>query len=331
MDAEELVSIADAVYSEPIDSFTASRNDRAAAAKRSGAADLAAAVRAFRKPSPAAWALNMLVRHSADALSSLASLRSRIDTASLSGNRDDLRAASRERHDLVSRLLDDARSLAADAGRALSASVSDELSDALLATLGDAVIAEAVATARLVEAPRSGGMSSAEIRALVALPPDALAPDLDDGDADADETGANRTGAGARRIAASDRKRGVGRSSSSAAASTAQSRTRDASAESTRTRRRLERELVAAEEADAAAREDRARREARRVELTAHRDELREEVTRRGEALRDAQRGLDDAEDRLDALAADIGSRELEWKRAEATVRRARQSLDGNG
>lgn len=319
MDAEELVAIASELYVSPIDSFTATRNARANDAKAGGDADSGARIRALRKPSAAAWALNLLVAGSSEALPAIAALRDRIAAATAAGDRDVLRAASRERHDLVDRLLADARSATADSGRPLSTPAAEEVSDALLAALGDADVAAALATGRLIVAPRTGGLAGDDIRALVACPPDDLATagDAPDDDGDTIVTPASsgrrpqRSSGGGSRIG-----RGAPRP-----------QVDDAGA----TRRKRRRDLVAAERAEASARADRARREDERERLVVDRDDLRQELERRRDAVRDAERDLDDADGRLDSLTADIRSRELDWKRAEASLRRARLAVEDDG
>ena len=50
----------DELYQAPLDEFVGTRNRLAATLKKEGAADLAKAVKALRKPSPPAWAVNQL-------------------------------------------------------------------------------------------------------------------------------------------------------------------------------------------------------------------------------------------------------------------------------
>lgn len=328
MDADDLSSIADELYSSPIDTFTPSRNAHASAAARRGDDTLASDIRALRKPTAAAWAANLLVRRSPAALAALTELRQRIEAITATGDREELRTATRDRHELVSQLVDHARTIVTDAGRPLSGPAAEELGDALLAALGDPEVSAALATGRLVSAPRTGGMSSSEIRGTVALPPAELAfagqdlADLEEPEApDSDQSRGDR--ASSCRTA---RRRGASTlaGESPSGGSTDTGRATSAGAQ----RRRLERELAAAEKAEADAHADRARREAERHDSARRRDELGADLARKQEAVRRAERELDDAEDAVTALTADIRSRELEWKRAEAAVRRLRRQLD---
>ncbi|RUQ97570.1 hypothetical protein [Labedella endophytica] len=321
MDAPDLVAIADALFAGPFGDFTASRNARASEAKKAGNGDLAAAVRALPKPTAAAWILGRIVRNRPGVIDDLADVRHRIEAATAAGERDELRAASHDRQMLVVRLVEEARAAAADAGRPLSASVADEVSDGLLAALGDSPIADALASGRLVSVPRTGGMTPPEIRALVAIPPDGLAPE-DADDPDFDVTGheaADPAEAGA------DTRSRPRRVPSPAARAAAPSRTPGPAASD---RRRLQRELAVAEKSVEAARTDRARRESDRDTLVERRAVAQAELEARREAVRAAQADLDAADEALAAMTADLRSRELEWKRAEATMKRARAAVE---
>lgn len=331
MDAARLRSVADELYALPIDTFTASRNARAAEEKKRGAASLAEAIRELTKPTSAAWAMNSLVRSSPAALEPVASLRDRIESITAAGDRDDLRAATRDRHAVVARLVEDARSLADESGVSLSVASSAELSDAVLAALGDADVEAALRTGRLVTLPRTGGMAASDIRALIAAPPDGLAQDRDG--PDAEEGGADSETADTPHRRAPQR--GNGHHSTIADGSARSSRGRRRGPDSSTTeQRRLERELAVAEGAEATARADRLTRETEREVLATRLEGIREDLARKRDAVRVAEGELADAEDRLESVVADIRSRELEWKRTEAVVRRLRRtsarSTDGS-
>lgn len=325
MDAPDLIAIADALYAGPLGDFTSSRNSRATEVKKTGHAELAAAVRVLPKPTAAAWVIGLMVRERPGALDELAAVRHRIEAATAAGERDELRGASHDRQMLVVRLVEEARAAAVAAGRPLSASVADEVSDGLLAALGDAPIADALASGRLVSVPRTGGMARSEIRGLVALPPDSLAPgDADTDDIDTDEDGSEAADPGVKRTGADDRPRP--RRVPSPAAKTASSSTDSGRAASDR--RRLQRDLDAAEKTVETARTDRARREAERDTMVERRTAAQAELEKRRESVRAAEAELDAADEALAAMAADLRSRELDWKRAEAAVKRARAAVE---
>jgi hypothetical protein len=58
----ELESIADELYGLPPAKFTAARDSHAAAARRSGDRELAAAIKGLKRPTSSAWLVNLLVR-----------------------------------------------------------------------------------------------------------------------------------------------------------------------------------------------------------------------------------------------------------------------------
>jgi hypothetical protein len=317
---ERLTDVADDLYAVPLDDFTSTRNARAAAAKKSGERELAAAVAALPKPSAAAWASNLLFRSSDDVARELARLRDDISAATTAGDRDALKKLSGSRHSLVGSLVDEARSLAEAAGRGLSPVASEELSEALSAALADRFVAAAMSTGRLLRAPEPGGMSREDLAAIVALPPDELT--AVDADAD-DHAGDGSTPSGRPRAARSPSTRTSPRSA-------AQDRGATATGTSVAERRRHERDLRAAESRAEAARADRERREQERDTLANRRDELAAEVARERDALRALERRLDDTDDAVKARTADIRSRELDWKRAEAEARAARRLVEAD-
>ncbi|MET1011809.1 MAG: hypothetical protein ABWY83_05465 [Actinomycetota bacterium] len=326
MDSAELRSVADELYALPIGSFTTSRNLRAKEAKKRGAEALSLAILALKKPTSAAWSMNSLVRTSPDALDAVSEVRDRIESITATGDRDDLRAATRDRRTVVAKLVADARSVAAESGLALSEASSAEVSDAVLAALGDEDVELALRTGRVVALPRTGGMTANEILDLVAAPPDGLAQNRDESDDDAD-SGPDAAGSDASRPRRAQSQEGPD-SSAETGSRRSPAAGRTVSERSTAERRRLERDLAAAEGAAAAGRADRLSRETGRDELTARRDVLREDLARARHAVRMLEGELADADDALDSLVADIRSRELEWKRAEAAVRRLRRLLD---
>ena len=81
---EELVAVADRLYAVPAEAFTEQRNQ---AAKDAGDKQLTAAIKKLKKPSVAAWAVNLLVRRESDQIDSVSrcALRPRRSTATSCG------------------------------------------------------------------------------------------------------------------------------------------------------------------------------------------------------------------------------------------------------
>jgi hypothetical protein len=323
-DDRALLDVAEELYAAPLDAFTSTRNARAAGARKAGDRDFAAAIAAFRKPTASAWASNVLFRSSPQIGVDLADLRERISSATTAGDRDALRDLTESRHALVRRLVDEARSLADDAGKPLGSSAVDELVDALSAALADADVAEAMSSGRLTAAPHTGGMSRGDLADVVALPPENLTRDDPDDDLVDVEPAAPRGSGRARAGNERADRPAMARSGRSGSRSTPRASNGPTSTE----RRRHERELREAEERAAAARADREKRERKRDESAHDRDELADEVARARASLRELERRLEDADETVDALTADIRSRELEWKRSESAARTARRVVD---
>src|SRR3954449_4685077 len=97
------------LYGLPLDRFTAERNALAAELSSDGDRDAAAAVKALRKPSAAAWAANQLVRAEPDLVEALlgagGELRQAHRQATSKRRADQLREAAPAERDAVERLV----------------------------------------------------------------------------------------------------------------------------------------------------------------------------------------------------------------------------------
>lgn len=131
--------------------FTAARNARASMAT----GRLATQIKALRKPTVSAWAVNLLVHDGQ--LGEAVELSRALREA-----QDDLDAAELgrlggQRRALVAGLARRAVELAADAGTALSAAAKDDVEKTVNAAVMDAAAAAAVLTGRLVRPLEAGG------------------------------------------------------------------------------------------------------------------------------------------------------------------------------
>jgi hypothetical protein len=177
-DAAQLDAIAVELYALPPDDFTSARNARAAAADRS----LAARVKTLRKPTAAAWAVDLLARDGqlAEALELAGALREAQDD--LDGA--ELARLSRQRRALVAALAAQAVDLAAERGVAVSAAARADVEKTINAAVMDAAAAAAVMTARLVRPLEASGFDAVDVSDAVggSLPgvPDAPPPTRDD-------------------------------------------------------------------------------------------------------------------------------------------------------
>jgi len=153
----ELDEIAAELYALPPADFTAARNARAAASDPT----LAKRVKTLRKPSVAAWAVNLLARDGqlADAVELSAALREAQDDLDAA----ELSRLGAQRRQLVAALAKQAVGLASDAGVTLSPAARDETEKTINAAVMDAAAAAAVLTARLVTTLEAGDIDPATL------------------------------------------------------------------------------------------------------------------------------------------------------------------------
>jgi hypothetical protein len=164
---DELTAIADALYAGSPDDFTENRNR---AAKDTGDKELAAQVKKLKKPSVAAWAVNLLVRRESEQIDTVLGLAGQLRAAAEALDGEELRALTRQRRQLTTALAATARSLARDAGVRLTGPVVDQVEGMLTAAMLDEVAAQVVRTGRVVTAFTSTGVSELDVASVVAVP-----------------------------------------------------------------------------------------------------------------------------------------------------------------
>ncbi|MFC8682834.1 transposase [Microbacterium ureisolvens] len=147
---EDLDAIASELYALPPAEFTAARNARAGLA----APAVGKRVKTLRKPTVAAWAVNLLARDGqlADAVELAAALREAQDDLDAA----ELSRLSRQRRQLVAALAKQAVGLAEEAGGSLSAAAREDVEKTINAAVMDAAAAAAVLTGRLVTPLEAG-------------------------------------------------------------------------------------------------------------------------------------------------------------------------------
>lgn len=304
MPTDELTAAAEELYALPPDEFTAARNDRAREV-RGDDRELASRIQELRRPSPAAWLVNQLVRHRSDELDAILDLGAELREAQEELDARALSRLARQRRQLVSALARDAGELADELGNPVRGPALDEVAETLQAGMSDAAAADAVRSGRLVRALEAVG----------------LEVDLDGavagGPAPSGSSGAG-TGAGAARA----------RAGASEVSETTPREDAKAEAEERKARERAERAERAAREAEERADaaeaaleelDDRVEEHRRRIsELTEERDELEERLRRVEAALADAEREL-----RPVARDRDRAARSAEEARAAADEARS--------
>jgi hypothetical protein len=155
MDLDEAL---DHVFSQPLATFTEERNRIAKELAAAGDKEGAASIKAIKKPSVSAWAVNQLARRSRDGMDELVGLHEE-----LAGTRGgvDLRRITDERRRLIARLTEEAASLLDQAGHTASSATTGRIAQTLLAASSGGEL-EALAEGRLtadLEAPGFDAMS----------------------------------------------------------------------------------------------------------------------------------------------------------------------------
>jgi hypothetical protein len=140
---------ADELYALPPEEFVEARNALAKKVKSEGEADVAARIKALRKPTLAAWLTNRLARQHADEVTALAELGERMRKAMSGMDGAALRELTTERKKQVDTLLKAARKIAKDAGQKASPDLIETIAGSLEAAIADPRAAEQLLAARL--------------------------------------------------------------------------------------------------------------------------------------------------------------------------------------
>src|SRR6478609_5462315 len=167
---DELLEIADELYGLSLPEFTPARD---AKAKELKGTPLAAAVKALRKPSTAAWVVNLLVRRETEQVEQVLSVGAALREAQASMSGDSLRELTRQRRQLTAAVTTQARRVAREAGTRVTEAVADQVEATLTAAMVDEQCGLAVRSGLLVAALSTTGLDPADVAAAVALP-DAL-------------------------------------------------------------------------------------------------------------------------------------------------------------
>ena len=163
----DLLALADELYGLPLAEFTPARDRRAKELKGTPAA---APVKALRKPSLAAWVVNLLVRREAEQVEQVLSMGAALREAQAAMSGDQLRELTRQRRQLTAVVTQQARSLAAEAGVKVTQSVAEQVEATLTAAMVEEACAQAVRSGLLVGALSATGVDEVDVAAAVALP-----------------------------------------------------------------------------------------------------------------------------------------------------------------
>ena len=157
---DELLAIADDLYALPLGDFTPARD---AKAKELKGTDLAAPVKGLKKPSLAAWVVNLLVRRDAEQVDQVLELGAALRDAAAGMDGDELRNLTRQRRQLTAAVTTGARALAASSGVKVTQAVADQVEATLTAAMVDARCADAVRSGLLVTALASTGVDEVDL------------------------------------------------------------------------------------------------------------------------------------------------------------------------
>ena len=167
MATDALTAAADELYALVPEEFTAARNARAKDAKADDTA-LGQRIGEFRKPSPAAWIVNQLVREQPDAVDELLDLGADLRDAQAAGDGKTLTTVGAERRQLIAGLLRQATHIADAADRSPSRAVLDEVEQTLIAATVDEAAGEALRTGRLTRGLQAVGFEPVDLDGAVA-------------------------------------------------------------------------------------------------------------------------------------------------------------------
>src|SRR3954451_2420473 len=156
----ELLEIADQLYGLSLPEFTPARDGKA---KELKGADLGKQVKALRKPSVAAWVVNLLVRRETEQVEQVLAVGAALREAQASMSGDELRALTRQRRQLTAAVTTQARRVAKDAGSRVTDAVADQVEATLTAAMVDERCGLAVRSGLLVAALASTGLDAADV------------------------------------------------------------------------------------------------------------------------------------------------------------------------
>jgi hypothetical protein len=167
---DPLLGIAEELYALPPAEFTGTRNQWAKQTKADGDAELANRVTELRKPSVAAWVVNMMMRHQGEQMTQVLELGASLRQAQEELDGEALRELTRQRRQLTTAVTGQGRELARELGQKLTETVADQVQGTLHAAMVDEDAAAAVRSGLLVSALTATGVGRADVADSVAVP-----------------------------------------------------------------------------------------------------------------------------------------------------------------
>jgi hypothetical protein len=167
---DPLLTIAEELYGVLPGEFTGTRNQWAKQTKADGDAALAKRVQELRRPSVAAWVVNLLMRHQGEQMAQVLDLGRSLRQAQSDLDAEALRELTRQRRQLTTALTHQGRVLAGELGQKVTSAVADQVEGTLHAAMVDEQAAAAVRSGMLVAALTATGVEAADVVDAVALP-----------------------------------------------------------------------------------------------------------------------------------------------------------------
>jgi hypothetical protein len=213
------------MYEAPPDGFVAARTAAVAEAREVGDKDAAKRLGALRKPTVAAWVVNLLALRRPDMIDELVELATALRSAQRGLKGGELRDLTAQRRKIVTALVNAARKLAVEEDPQMSGAKLplSEVEATLTAALAEPEIAEQVRTGRLIRAATYAGFGEVprpRLR-LITADDDDGAPDKEE-QAEAEAPSTRERGADDRRRERADRRRELNRELSAAQAAESQ-------------------------------------------------------------------------------------------------------------
>lgn len=165
-----LAGIAHDLYALAPGEFIAARNARAKRAKAEGEAELASAVATLRKPSVAAWLVNLMVRQLPERIGDLLALGDELLEAQEAMDAAALRTLTRQRRALTAAVAKEGAALAEELGQKVTTPVIELVQATLHAAMTSDVAAEAVRSGVLLTPLEATGLDDVDLTEALALP-----------------------------------------------------------------------------------------------------------------------------------------------------------------
>lgn len=163
-----LADVAGELYALPPEDFVAARDATAKGLRTDGQRDLAQSVSALPRPTVAAWLLNQLARRRTAAVGQLVDLGAELRAAQESLDGEQLRALTRQRHQVVRAFSRQVADLGNELGRPVSGTVAGQVEETLRAAVADEEAGQALLSGRLATALSYVGMGQGSVSAAVA-------------------------------------------------------------------------------------------------------------------------------------------------------------------